>query len=202
MAPVEPTLSTEHQDWLRRYARGATAADIAFAVGVKERQVLTVLEAWTGMDRERAKAVLAEDAARRGATPPAPAVVVRSAGELTPGGRPAPRDLQELLAAAVEHEVPKIRTLAQKVSVLVDDLAQLVDEHDRKAAARAQVAELEELLAKARAAAGMAVPAKRAATREVDSEAVRKWARETGLDIAPRGRVPQTVIDAYERRPR
>lgn len=205
---ADTRLNAESFDMLRRYAGGAAVDDIVLAVGVKKPAVLEVLDVWCSRDRVRARQVVAEDEARRGGTPPpAPTVVVQSAakpsaGELQPGGRPAPRDLEELLAAGLKTDVPRIQRLAEKVTVLVDELAQLVDEHETKAAARARVAELEEQLAKARADAGMAVPAKRAATREVDSEAVRKWAREAGLDIAPRGRVPQAVVDAYEQRPR
>ena len=32
---------------------------------------------------------------------------------------------------------------------------------------------------------------------EVDARAVREWARAQGMDIAPRGRIPSTVLEQY-----
>lgn len=50
------------------------------------------------------------------------------------------------------------------------------------------------------------VPVKQARTRvrrrsgssDIDPVAARKWAAEHGIDVAPRGRVPKDVLEAYQ----
>ncbi|GAA3991742.1 Lsr2 family protein [Thermobifida alba] len=43
---------------------------------------------------------------------------------------------------------------------------------------------------------------RRGRAERVDTRAVREWAREQGLEISERGRIPQHILDAYRSRNR
>jgi hypothetical protein len=38
-----------------------------------------------------------------------------------------------------------------------------------------------------------------AATRAADTKAIRQWAREQGLEVSERGRIPTEIVERYER---
>jgi len=43
-------------------------------------------------------------------------------------------------------------------------------------------------------------PRRKSRTPKVDTRAVRKWAQAQGYEVSERGRIPQHILDAYQKR--
>ena len=106
-----------------------------------------------------------------------------------------------LLADAAKSNKARTRNRANKIQNMVDDLrAELQFEREdsaRKEAARKEVQRLERALADAKAqlrggSTSIAVDG------SVSAAELRAWASANGIECPERGRVPQSVRDAYE----
>jgi len=125
---------------------------------------------------------------------------------------PAPT-VADLLAQADASTSPRVTAAARAVRGTVDLLRDALRNADAEQAATARVDELRRLLADAeREAASFTAPVEPAAkyTRPVralgrqlppvDNKAVRAWASEHNIPCPDRGRVPASVVDAYNAR--
>lgn len=150
----------------------------------------------------------------RATQPPAPRPApVTATAAPTPPVQPAagPADAaQALIATGRKSTRAATRALADKAAKALDRLAKEVhaEEQRKKEAARraaeeakvrSEVALLEAELAAKKALLGHSRAAKgSAATRTgTDPKAVRAWAKTTGIECPPVGRVPNRVVDAY-----
>lgn len=115
--------------------------------------------------------------------PPKPAPI-------TPGTRPAQRDLIEVGKAST---VAKVRKAADRAEVAMQRLAEAVEETRATEAARREIERLEQELrdAKAKLRGGTTTAPR------PDAGQVRAWAAQAGVDCPATGRVPRTVVDAY-----
>lgn len=145
------TLTTQQRDILARFAMGRSVPDIAFALGIKEREVQAVI-AVSGGDRAEAQRILGRP------TPPAP-----------------PASLEDLLDAGQRHEKASVRKLADRARTLIDALHDVLEHDEKDRAARQEVARLEAELADARAKLGPAAKPKPAG-QNTDMAKARAWA--------------------------
>jgi hypothetical protein len=110
--------------------------------------------------------------------------------------------IADTIRRAVDSEVPRLVRAADKVQDLIDQLEHELAEHELGAELRAEAAKLEARLAEIRGQiGGKRAAAPTAPARRADTKAIRAWAATHGVECADRGRIPQTVVDAYESRP-
>lgn len=134
--------------------------------------------------------------ARQGAT----AVSVTN---LDPAPAATPTTNDELIAWGAAHASARVQALAARARAALSELAQLAARDEAVAKAEARVKRLKAQLANAeqdlRSAKGTGTPAAKNhadAPRE-DLAAIRTWARANGYQVAPKGLVARSVIDAY-----
>lgn len=106
--------------------------------------------------------------------------------------------IADLIRRAVTSDVPRLVKLADKIQDLVDQLEADVAEHERGAELRAEAARLEARLAEIRGEIGSKRPTAPVDRPGRDTKAIRAWAARCGLVCPARGRVPRTVIEAFE----
>lgn len=149
---------------------------------------------------------------------------VRLLREFIQSGTPRPRHfvwsdivLRQLTAAAAQGEVDADRISLSSVSIVMNATFGLVDGM-RTASDDDLESQLKALWAPLLASFGLRDAAERiagirpqpvpsvqhhvdddAADRRPDPAAVRAWARANGYEVAPRGRISRTVLDAYAR---
>lgn len=184
-------LTVQQYDVLSRYAKGADAASIAYATGLKAGEVAKILTDWCEGSPERARLVLAEDDARSGLKR-APAAPSAAPGAHEP--TPVPNSLAVALAAGQAHDQPRIRALATRLQASLVSLQAAIEHETTIREARGRVERLEAELAEARRALGRPGPSAGA----VDSPAIRRWARDHNVACPALGRVPRAVVEAYE----
>jgi hypothetical protein len=153
---------------------------------------------WTRADAQRvveahgwkldATGRLPRDQQRAPVPGPTPAVAVN-------GGAPIDR-IKDKIAVALKHDSPDIRRKAQAANEALARLDTALTEWGTKQAARERIAELERALAQAKAK--LHGPRKPSTTAPAGEAAqARAWAQKNGVDCPARGRVPQTVLDAW-----
>jgi predicted trehalose synthase len=120
--------------------------------------------------------------------PPPPAVEMRRQQDT----------IADLLTRAAATDVPRMVRAADKIQDLVDQLETDVAEHERGTELRAEAARLEARLAEIKSQISGKQTA--ASATSVDTKAVRAWAASQGLECPARGRVPRSVMDAYQGR--
>lgn len=125
--------------------------------------------------------------------------------------------VDELLAKAGELDDKTVRTLLRKATEHLDRLrarvaevvAQVEADKQRAADLAAAEREIQELQAKLSQARQRArelgakprrAPGKASPTGRSDLAEIREWAKANGYEVAPRGRIPASVIDAYNAR--
>lgn len=114
--------------------------------------------------------------------------------------RPAdgPDDVKARIAAGLKSEHKPIARAAAKANQALADLDTLTAEWDAKKAARDKVAELEEALRQARAAMRGTTPtAPRSPAATGEHSQARAWARQHGIDVPAKGRVPDFVMEQW-----
>lgn len=177
-------------------AAGETLDEVAEHAGATKAEVIRVVEEIATNNRSYARN-LALAWQQKNARP---AVVKPVTAVPSPVDDEAPTDaIADLLSRAVATEVPRLVRLADKVQDLVDDLEEQLTEHERGRALRAEAEKLERRLTQIRQELGQKRPAATPAS-VVDSKAVRAWAAAAGVECPKLGRVPGSVLAAYERR--
>lgn len=134
--------------------------------------------------------------------PVRPIVVPRQAPPPAVEGKSPTDAIADLIRRAVDSDVPRLVRTADKIQDLVDQLEKDVSEHERGAELRAEAARLEARLAEIKGQISgkrVAVPA--APAGSIDNKAIRQWAASQRIECPDRGRIPRTVLDAYEKRP-
>ena len=98
-----------------------------------------------------------------------------------------------ILTDATGHPDKRIRAAARRITAEVHRLETAMIHADRAAALRAQIAEAEKAFKR--------LPGhtrdKTTAAKE-ERNRIRAWAAENGHEIGARGRIPTTIIDAYQ----
>lgn len=189
-----PTIHTADQRTiLYRYARGADIDQIA-ADHLGRDLVTKTIADLAGYDRGRARAaVLAYDAAQQ-------ATAQETA---TP-----PDTINELLLSAEKSELPKAEKLAGRIRDHLANLDALMRDSETERILRSTIAVLRQHIDKTaeqlrdlKAGASPAKPAAKASPAMTDKErnqAIRKWAATQDIDCPQRGRIPGTVVAAWE----
>jgi hypothetical protein len=179
------TLSAKEREILTLFARGsANTRTIAATVGAREEDLKLTIDRLCRYDRARAERLLVDDEARQPKTAPAAAAQASS--------------YEALLDAAEKHDNAKIRELAIAARRQLDTLADRMEEDERKAAARARIAQLKAELAAELANLNPPKP-KSVAARRTESRKVRAWARANNVEVSARGQISGTVLDAYRK---
>jgi hypothetical protein len=118
----------------------------------------------------------------------------------TPEPTPVPIPVGRLLAWATDHTDAKIRKAATQAKDALQILRTRHAADEQVKAIDAETAALEERLAQLREKRAAAVPGRpKAATapRDYEPADVRAWAATAQVDVPPRGRIPQPVVDAW-----
>lgn len=112
--------------------------------------------------------------------------------------------VEELLAATDRLDHPRIAKQAQRVRQDVEVLRELVEGHEKRTKAEADVAEARRLLAEAEAnlrqTVGIQPGRTKAASRgerAAELRRIREWASGQGMEVADRGQLSRAVLDAY-----
>ena len=159
---------------------------------------------------ERERAALA--AAERGHRPPAqlpsglrlntPTSTVTTSTSTQPAAPPA--TVEQLLRAAAQSDLAKVRRLGDKIQGLVNELRAELLADNRATAARAKVARLRAELAEAEKAlrglngGGSTRGARPPGTADMPLAAeIRAWAKAQGIDCPEFGRVPDRVVSSW-----
>jgi hypothetical protein len=118
---------------------------------------------------------------------------------------PVPRAQQErrdvvadLIQRATASEVPRLVKAADRIQDLVDQLEKDVAEHELSAELRAEAERLEARLAEIRGQIGGKRAASPASRKTHDNRAIREWAASAGIECPARGRIPRSVVEAFE----
>jgi Transcription factor WhiB/Lsr2 len=144
--------------------------------------------------------------------PPRPKGVSVSVTDITPPPTPRldPRDIQPataeaLIAWGAAHPTARVQGLASKARAALHELRQESERSAAVAEAEARVQRLEAQLANARRDLASAKGTSKTkgtsgggARPDTDEmRAIRKWAAANGHQVAPKGLIARTVIDAY-----
>ena len=124
-----------------------------------------------------------------------------------PEPNPAPTTPEELIAWGTNHQSARNRNLADKAVAAIAELQQAAERETKVATAEARIARLKAQLANAeqdlrKAKSGTTNPTgKQAATGHrlstEDLRTIRKWAAANGHQVAPKGVIARSVIEAY-----
>lgn len=126
--------------------------------------------------------------------PPALAVVPQPPA--APSASQPPR-LWAVLVAGQDHPVAAIKKKAKKILEQLTDLAAAVEAAEEQRKALDRLAELDAERDRLRAALGKKPAA--SAARSGDSAKVRAWAKENGIAVPDRGRVPADVLEQWRK---
>ncbi|MEV6297828.1 histone-like nucleoid-structuring protein Lsr2 [Actinoplanes sp. NPDC051861] len=177
---------------LAMYAADLSADDIVQKTGAEPVAVSRVLTSVPGGGRAGAGRMVATWLIRTGRVD----IATAAAASTTDG-------ISAVVARAIASERPNLVSLADRIADLADDLEKQLTEHEKTAELRAEADKLEARLAEIRAQIGTS---RRGKTDPVttpfpapDAKAVRAWAAEAGVDCPKLGRVPASVVQAYER---
>lgn len=170
--------------------RGKYIDAIADDTGLMLREVAAVCEkAGIGFDRN------GRPGAIRPAAGPSPATPPDDGGTLH-------RATEQAARLADTHEIARVRRLAHRAHAALTALAAALVDDEEKAAARQEVARLQQQLAAARArlrgnTATTGSTAAVADDGQVNAAAVRAWAAAHDVPCPTRGRPPARVVQAY-----
>ena len=98
-----------------------------------------------------------------------------------------------LLSRAADTGDPRLTAAATKILGLVDDLEKQLDAYLRTEQLRREEAELAARLAEIRQQIGGTGRVNRP-----DTKAVRAWAARNGYEVSERGRIPVSILTAYQ----
>lgn len=203
-------LTAAHAHALVLLADGATGKDTAREVGITLGRLVQLArrEGWH-IHPTTGKAVCSAD-------PDQPLEVAPWVRELAATYTPEPTpeqkagSLDRLLAEAadypddrkIQHAVKQLNGTADRLRELVGTATERAEAAKKLAAKRAEaankVAELERQLAAARAhARELKAPVGRSGISKEESAKIRAWAKANDHQVAERGRIPETIIDAY-----
>lgn len=132
---------------------------------------------------------------------PRPPVVVPVAPQAGQSKRPVPLAVDELLAWAEKDGPARAHTVAARIRAQLAELAQLHEQHAATDVLRKTISVLERQLADAKAELRQTTGAKAspasAGAPSASTSTIRAWALEHGHQVAPIGRVPASVVEAY-----
>ncbi|MER7833505.1 hypothetical protein [Streptomyces sp. NPDC095602] len=116
----------------------------------------------------------------------------------------APIPVGQLLAWADQHQDPEVQAQSARARAALVGLRRRHAADEELAELTREQQELEERLAAIQARQAELAPPKRRRRRtgtnaDVDSAAVRAWARQAGVDCPPTGRPSAAVVDAWRR---
>jgi hypothetical protein len=117
----------------------------------------------------------------------------------TPEPAPVAIPVGRLLAWATGHTDAKIRKAATQAKDALQTLRTRHAADEQVKSIDAETAALEERIAQLREQRAAAVPDRKRspAKRDYDLADIRAWAPTVGIELPPRGRIPQTVVDAW-----
>lgn len=182
---------------------GQGYADVAKETGTSKDEVIRVVEKIASNNRAYAKTLALEwqrlnSPGRIGTATPPPTPVAAAGAPADP--EPVADTIADLITRATDTEVPRLVRLADKAQDLIDQLEQQLTEYEEQAKLRTEAAELEQRLAAIKQQLGPSRPVAAASTSRADSRAIREWAKASGIDCPTHGRLPGTLIAAYEKR--
>lgn len=203
----------EQRNILAGYANGQTVTDLV-AAGRNKKLATALVADVAKFDRGRARQAVLDFDQKHQSADPAPELagpprlprLPRPAAPEAEGGPDEQIDtVVDLLDAAERTEVPRLVKAAGRIREQIAELQAAVatvareqqlrkDVEQARAAYEQAQAELRRLTGRSAGATGTAPAA------QSDKEAnrrIRAWAAETGRDVAPRGRIPADVVDAY-----
>ncbi|MFD5041990.1 histone-like nucleoid-structuring protein Lsr2 [Streptomyces sp. NPDC058377] len=114
-----------------------------------------------------------------------------------PTGGAAPLAVGKLLAWAEAHETRFVARKGEQARLLLRELRGLYAQAEELAQADAEERRLEEQLAELRARKDKLRPRRKTSAPGYDQAAVRAWARGAGHEVADRGSIPASVVDAW-----
>jgi hypothetical protein len=205
------------------YATGDDIKQITAKTGLAHDLVSGTVSTLTSFDRGRARQlVIAYDASRKQSDATLAAAVAASKPPTkakpstadtpakmtmaepdpvdTPRSQPRTRrPLDELIAEAESSPLPALQRAAARIRKLGADLHDALEASLHEAAVRARIAELKaELDQKHAELRGMIGKPINGAEKPVDWKTIRTWAAQQGMPCPATGRVPRTVVDAYQ----
>jgi hypothetical protein len=126
---------------------------------------------------------------------------IRRINNSQPAGQDQQDNIETLLTAAEESDVPQARHMAGRIRTLIGDLVTLIRTSAAERELREQIADLtrqrDEAMQKLKDLTGKSGTATVPPSRYEDQAAVRAWAREKGYAVPVRGAMPRWVREAY-----
>lgn len=181
---------------LAHFAAGDTVDATARAAGVPDAEVVRVIQQVGRNNRSYARTLTLAWQREHPAGPPAP-----TRPPVRVGDAPAEDGITNLLSRAIATDVPKLMRAADRISNLVDQLEAQVREYEQGKELRTRAEELERELAEIRRQLAPkrtgSVLAGATADDRVSPRLIRAWATDAGVDCPIRGRIPNSVMDAY-----
>lgn len=205
LAPHIPPadLTADERTVLQRYADGKKPAEIVIETGLPRELVVNTVADLAGYNPDRARQLL-NGADGRPLPPavdvfPAPPSGDETVQELFDRGE---RSFDAGIRSRAKRLRAKVNALAADLAAVADEQARIDADAERRRVAQDRVDALKRQLAEAMAdlqggAPPAAKPARSAAASSPTKE-IRAWAARNGVECPGFGRVPKTVIAAWE----
>jgi hypothetical protein len=217
---IAPAPAANRERVLRMLAAGKTVQFAADALSIRRQDVMRVVQSTKGWLHDRDRDTVYE-AGRRGMAPQLPDGISPAVTETGPEARldrrhsandNAMSTISDLIGRARQLDDKAVQRELKKTLDAIAHLRRTVDRTEQKvtaarereqarAAARAEIEELQSKLAAAKtrarelSARGSAAAGQRRA--DPDPKKVRAWAKEHGVEVNEMGRVPRRINEQY-----
>lgn len=188
-------LTQDQAKILAHYAAGESISEMANALRMPLTEVGAVIDRLAKNNRGLAQNLATAWRRTNTAQPaPRPQVVIRPAAVQDPAD-----SITDLLGRATASGVTRLIRAADRIQDLVDQLEAYVLEHERGRELREEADKLEARLTEIRQQLG-SKRSTSAPTAEpaADSKAIRAWATANNVSCPTRGRIPASVVAAFE----